>query len=431
MKNFLLVLFSMLISIPTFAVGGEQEYIIKFKNNIQQKSLFDLHSAKYLIKSFIYDLNMTVVKSSDANAIQHLKGLLGNDVEYIVPNKKVYLYADTVTAAKTPKKEGSELWGMKAIHAPEAWGVTMGSRDVVLAISDTGTWFDHNDLKNNLWVNKGEMGKDAKGKDKHKNKVDDDGNGYIDDLYGYNFETNTGNPLDNHYHGTHVAGTIGADGTNNSGIGGVSQLVSIMTAKFLGMDGSGTDEGAVNTIIYAAKNGAKALNCSWGDSEYSQAIDDAIQFAQDKGMLVVVAAGNDGHNNDKNMSFPANSTHENVITVTSADAKGELSYFSNWSKTLVDIAAPGENIYSTWNPMQSPLRRDWYYEISGTSMATPHVTGTIGLMYAANPKLTWRDVKNILLSTATPMPKLKDKVSSGGYLNAFEAVKAAKAFVTP
>ncbi|MCC6278485.1 MAG: S8 family serine peptidase [Oligoflexia bacterium] len=417
-----------MVAMASQSAQGSQ-YIVKFKSSIKNKNVSALNALSGGVQSLIPQLNMAVVEATE-NDTKRIKNNLASDVEYVALNGKRFLFQQDNRVM--PQADTDELWGLQAINVKGAWNITTGSRDIVLAVSDTGAWLQHFDLENNLWKNKGEIGKDANGKDKTKNKIDDDGNGYIDDVYGFNFETNSSTPAENHYHGTHVSGTVGAVGDNNNGIAGVNKLVSLMTVKFIGADGWGSDEGAVRTIIYAAENGARVLNCSWGDTAPSQPIEDAVKFAMDRGMLVVAAAGNDGTDNDKSPHYPSNIALDNVISVAATqDRDHGLAFFSNYGKKTVHVAAPGHNILSTWNPMHSLLRRVWYYEISGTSMAAPHVTGTLGLMYAANPKLHWRDAKNILLSTVTKVPKHEGKIISGGVINAAAAVQAAKALATP
>lgn len=398
-------------------------YLIKLKKPVTSRALNTLTSLGLEVKNTIPEINVVV-----ANATPELSkklALQSELVEYVEPN---YL----VRASAKPDiydQSGGRLWGMKQSGAIDAWrNLTTGSPDVVIAISDTGIWPDHFDLQPNMYKNPGETGLDANGKDKAKNKVDDDGNGYVDDHSGWNFETNNNSPRDDHYHGTHVAGTVGGRGGDKQGIAGVAWNVKLMPVKFLGSDGYGTTEGGIGTIIYAAKMGAKAVNCSWGGDGYSQALYDAIEFAKSKNTIVVAAAGNDSTNIDKKPDYPAAYTNENLITVAATFAGNkELAGFSNYGTKLVHIAAPGDHIYSAFNPLYKTLYCEkWFCHLSGTSMAAPHVSGAIGLMYSVNPKLTYKEVKEILLATAVKHPKLATKVASGGTLQVCDAVKAAK-----
>ena len=427
MKMKLILLFAFVF----VSVNGHasNSYIIKLKKSsvrtqgaITVQSLRALNQLGVKIRSTIPELGMVVGELAPAQAALFAQAAQGM-IEYIEPNYKLPLFKSRSNPASYD--ETGQLWGMKVINAAGAWTVTTGSKSVIIAVSDTGAWKLHPDLQENIWKNPGETGKDSNGKDKSTNGVDDDGNGYIDDVIGWNFETDNNDPRDDHYHGTHVSGTIGA-AHNGFGVVGVNWNTSIMVVKFIGGDGSGTSENGIRTIIYAAQNGAKALNASWGGDDYSQAFVDALDYAKERGMLFVAAAGNDGTDNDKIPAYPASYENENVISVASISGFDQtLSYFSCYGLKSVDLAAPGERIFSTFNPMYSSAHRDWYYYLDGTSMAAPHVTGAVGLIYAANPKLNWRQVKDILLSTVTQSQKLKSKILTGGILNVEAAVKKA------
>jgi subtilisin family serine protease len=227
------------------------------------------------------------------------------------------------------------------------------------------------------------------------------------------------------FHGTHVSGTIGAVGGNRSGIVGVAWHVSLMPVKFIDSDGTGTYSGGIGSILYAVDHGAKVINCSWGGNDDSQALKDAVDYAKSKGVLIVAAAGNDGTDTDSAPLYPADLDCDNVISVTSIfDETGTLSYFSNYGVETVDIAAPGERVYSTFNPTYQ-LDRVYYEYLDGTSMATPHVSGAIALAYAANPHLTWREMKDLVLSTGRKTAKLEGKIKSGAILDVGALVTAA------
>lgn len=395
-------------------------YLVKFKKDVSSMGQRILAGAGIKIEARYPQLKLirTDVNPFESDLTVADRFLLRSMIEYVEPNFR----------AKTVSTQGDlwKLFNYKMINAPVAWETTKGSKDVIVAVSDTGIWI-HPDLKDNFWVNQGESGKDANGVDKSKNKIDDDGNGFIDDTRGWNFVTNTKNPIDDMYHGTHVAGTIGAVGNNDLGITGVNWSTSLMAVKFLDKFGSGTYEGGIATILYAVDNGAKVVNCSWGGDGYSKALKDAVEYAKEKGVLIVAAAGNDRQDADKNPLFPAAYDNENIISVASIDDnKGNLSPFSNWGPKSVDIAAPGNRIYSTFNPTYSTLHATYYEYLSGTSMAAPHVSGVIALLYAANPNLKWNEVKDILLSTGFKAAKLKGKILSEAILDAGSAVARAK-----
>ena len=395
-------------------------YLVKFKREVSLNNLKILSDVGVNIQVRFPQIN--VIKA-DVNPLKMNlsiadRFILASMIEYVEPNFKAKAVFDDRDLV---------LYNHKLINAPAAWQITTGSKDVVVAISDTGIW-SHPDLTDNFWMNPGEVGLDAQGKDKSKNKVDDDGNGYVDDTLGWNFVTNTKNPRDDHFHGTHVAGIVGA-GDNKIGILGVNWKVSLMAVKFLDSDGSGTYEGGIGTILYASDNGAKVINCSWGGDGYSKALREAIEYAKSKNVLVVAAAGNDSTDADKTPLYPAGYDNENIISVASIDdSKGNLSGFSNWGPKSVAIGAPGNNIYSTFNPQYSPLHRNYYLELSGTSMATPHVAGVVGLIYSVNPNLKWNEVKDIIMSTGLKAPKLKGKILSESIVDAAAAVAKAKEY---
>ena len=309
----------------------------------------------------------------------------------------------------------AELWGMNNsndadIDAPEAWDKQTGSTDVLVAIIDTGVDYNHEDLKANMWRNPGETGDG-----KEDNNIDDDGNGYVDDYRGWNFVFNRDDPMDDHGHGTHVAGTIGAIGNNGKGVVGVSWSVSLMPLKFLDRNGSGQTSGAIMAIIYAADKGADILSNSWGGGGFSQALKDAIEYARDKGSLFVAAAGNDGQNNDKSTNYPSNYDVENVIAIAASDRNDKMAGFSNYGRQQVDLAAPGVNILSC-------KPRDFYQLLSGTSMATPHVSGAAALLKAEYPNSTYRQLMIRLTGTVDVKSAFASKTSSGGRMNVAKAL---------
>ncbi len=298
------------------------------------------------------------------------------------------------------------------LDAPEAWDITTGSRDVVIGVIDSGVDINHPDLAANIWVNPGET---------PNNGIDDDGNGFIDDVNGWDFYDNDNTPNDGNGHGTHVAGTIGAVGNNNSGIAGVNWEVSILPLRFLGDDGSGWTSDAVAAVNYATMLkrdfgiNVAATNNSWGGGGYSRTLDRAIESANDQGIMFVAAAGNQGSNNDTNPSYPTNYDAPNVISVAALNRNDNLASFSNYGTTTVDVGAPGVSIYST-------LPGNSYGSFSGTSMAAPHVTGIVGLLNAAKPGISITEVTNAILGTVDTVQSLQGKTASGGRVNAAAAL---------
>jgi subtilisin family serine protease len=338
-----------------------------------------------------------------------------------------YVEPDFVIAPAAIPNDPSfgSLWGLNNsgqsggvadadIDAPEAWDTTTGSRSVVIAVIDTGVDYTHRDLAANAWRNPGEIAGDG---------LDNDGNGFADDVFGWDFANRDANPMDDNGHGTHVAGTIGAVGDNGTGVVGVNWQVSIMALKFLTGSGSGSTSGAIGAINYATRMrrdfgvNVVATNNSWGGGGFSASLRDAIEAGGRAGILFVAAAGNDGTDNDGTPHYPSNYGDDAVISVAATDRSNRLASFSNFGATSVDVAAPGASITST-------LPGNRYGSYSGTSMATPHVAGIVGLMAAANPAATAAEIRTAILSTTTPVAALAGRMTTGGLVNAAAAVAA-------
>ncbi len=289
------------------------------------------------------------------------------------------------------------------IKAADAWGTTTGSSSVIIAVVDTGVDYTHSDLAANIWKNSGEI---------PNNGIDDDRNGYVDDVRGWNFASSNNNPMDDHGHGTHCAGNIAAVGNNNLGITGVCWNARIMPLKFLNASGNGRVSDAISAILYANRMGAQVISNSWGGTQYTQALKDAIDASS---AVVVCAAGNSGQNSDQYPQYPAALSSSNIISVAATDNKDNLAGFSNYGTSSVDLAAPGVNIRSTYKNGQ-------YQYLSGTSMATPYVSGVAGLLKAANPSMTKNQIRDRILNTVDRLSSLSGKVATGGRLNAAAAV---------
>jgi subtilisin family serine protease/subtilisin-like proprotein convertase family protein len=271
------------------------------------------------------------------------------------------------------------------ISAPEAWNTSTGTRHTIVAIVDTGVDYKHPDLAANMWHNPRGSG---------------------DGLYGWNFINNSGNVMDDNGHGTHVAGTIGAVGNNGIGVVGVDWNTQIMALKFLDSTGTGYLSNAVKAINYAVAHGANVINASFGGGGYDAAMAIAIANAKAHGVIVVAAAGNDGTNNDTSPEYPAGYSGDNVIAVAATDRNDRLASFSNYGPNSVDIAAPGVSIYST-------LPGGKYGTYSGTSMAAPHVTGAIALIWDAHPSWNYRQVVIAILHSTDDIPSLDGKIAHG------------------
>jgi thermitase len=297
-------------------------------------------------------------------------------------------------------------WGLTNTKAPshidavDAWKITEGSSNVVVAVVDTGVDANHVDLKANMWRDPARKG---------------------ENIYGWNFVTDKPNPIDDHGHGTHVAGIIGAIADADSGASGVAHKVSIMAVKYY----SDSNPGSVNlkntirALNYAVDHGAKIINYSGGGPEFSEDEYLAIKKAEAKGILVVSAAGNEHQNTDltENYYYPAAYRLSNIISVASTDINNNLLPSSNWGKTHVDVAAPGENIYST-------LPNGRYGYMTGTSQATAFVTGIAALLLSKDPTLTPVQIKELIMSSVDRFPQLEAKLVTGGRVNAYGALLA-------
>lgn len=311
-----------------------------------------------------------------------------------------------------------QAWGLKKSDAARAWSVSQGSKDVIVAIIDTGIDVNHEDLKGNLWANAGETGLDSKGKDKATNGVDDDQNGFIDDVNGWNFVSNNPKLTDNHGHGTHIAGIVGAEAANGKGISGISPKVSLMVLKYYDPKVPNTDnlKNTVASIQYAIKMGAHIINYSGGGIEYSQEEFEAVQSAEKKGILFVAAAGNERSNSDQNHYYPADYPLKNIISVTAIDPTTEVLSSSNYGVQTVDIAAPGQNILSC-------LPNNSYGLMTGTSQATAFVTGAAALIISHKKQyFKAEDVKKYVLATGDTSSSLLAKTKTSRQLNLFKAL---------
>jgi thermitase len=310
----------------------------------------------------------------------------------------------------------SKNWGLKISDALKARGITEGSKDVVVAVVDTGMDINHKDLKNNLWTNPGESGVDKNGADKASNGVDDDKNGFIDDIHGWDFVTNSNRVNDNHGHGTHISGIIGAEGGNNFGITGIASKVSIMVVKYYDPKVPGMNlENTIKAFKYATQMNANIINYSGGGVDYSQQEYEAIRKARSKGILFIAAAGNEHSNSDKQKYYPANYDLDNIISVTAIDPQLQVLPSSNYGTQTVHIAAPGHEIYST-------LPGNTFGTLTGTSQATAFATGLAVLIKANNPSFQYLAIKDYILKTGDEYPWLRSKTGTSKKLNIYKAL---------
>lgn len=295
------------------------------------------------------------------------------------------------------------------LDALEAWANIKGSEEVVVAVLDSGVDYNHEDLAGNMWQRPAGVP-----------EYYDDELGRFDDLNGYDGTDAIRDPMDDNGHGTHCAGIIGAEGDNGMGVTGINQVVRIMPLKFLGRGGFGSTNDAIEAINYAIDRKANGVNvriisASWGSTSKSKALEDTIRAAGEAGILFVAAAGNDGSDNDKRPHYPSNYDLPNVISVAAMDRHDQLASFSNYGPKTVHVAAPGKEILSTW------LNGD-YREASGTSMATPYVSGVAALIIASDPQISMKSLRARILGTADALDNLRGRVQTGGRVCAANAL---------
>ena len=330
-------------------------------------------------------------------AVQELQDNPG--VAYAVTNDIVEAFGEV-----RPNDLHSNLYGMERISAPQGWADTTGDRGKapLVAVIDSGTDYTHPDLAANIWTNPNEV----------RNGKDDDGNGVIDDIHGYNAPEKSGDPSDSGSHGTHVAGTVAAVGHNGTGVTGVAWEAQLMPCRFIS-GGFGTMADAIAALTYADSQGARITQNSWGGTNPNQALVDALAASP---ALHICAAGNSGNDSDIKPLFPAAYPLDNILAVAATDDKDQLAGFSNYGAQAVDLAAPGVNTYST-------IPGGEYGTKSGTSMATPHVSGAASLVLTKFPHLTNEELKDRLMFSTDRLPHLEGKVVSGGRLNLARALE--------
>ena len=436
----------------TLALNGQNMYksnelLISFKETTQNggysisaestgcskiKTLNELGTEVWCIPDTLTFAGDTVIGIE--NIADYFESFVGV-VKYAEPNYEV-------TLCGVPNDSYySELWGMNKISMPEAWDTQEGDSDIIVGVLDSGIDWSHEDLKENIWQNLAEdadedgsvlewTGSEWILDPDDENEIDDDGNGYVDDLIGWDFYNDKNKPIDNCGHGTHVAGTVGALGNNDIGVIGVSPNIKLMSLKAFEVTpfneclGSSTFVSEiVEALNYATKMGATISTNSYGGFGYSQTFKDAIDLAGEQDHLFVAAAGNDNANSDLIPLYPAAYNSPNIISVAATDENDNLAVFgfpyaSNYGATSVDLAAPGSLILST-----TPGNNYEYY--FGTSMAVPHVVGAAALIKAQCPQLDNQDIKNAILeSVDVIIPALEGKCMSGGRLNVSNALKS-------
>jgi len=390
--------------------------LVKFTSTTSGKSRArSLESAGLVSRGqFALVPGLTLAQASPGLSINQTLENLSNDVSVAYAEPDYIITLDAIPN----DADFSMQWGLNStndsdIDAPEAWDVTTGNSSVVIAVIDSGVDYNHPDLQNQIWSNPNEI---------PNNGRDDDANGFIDDVRGWDFATNDNDPMDEHNHGTHVAGVIGAQTNTNpsQGIAGINWNVQIMPLKFMNAQGAGSTSAAIQAIDYAVANGAVVSNNSWGGGGFSQALFDAIQAANRQNHLFVAASGNEGIDTDATPHYPSSYNLPNIISVAASDMQDQLATFSNFGARTVDLAAPGFQIHST-------IRQGAYAAFSGTSMASPFVSGVAGLILSQNSSLTVTQLKAAILDNVDPVGGLSGQVATGGRLNAFTSVTGVTA----
>jgi len=413
----------------TIDINGQKcvngHIIVKFKrdpNNkiaedvaVNRQMLIEKYKAtvkkQWRIGAELWSIDTLQMPDATKNILDSLKRL--DYIKYAEPD--FIVYADIIPNAYILPNDPQydSLWGLNQIHAPLAWSNSTGDSSMIVGIIDSGIDYNHQDLQTNIWTNTSEI---------PNNGLDDDNNGYIDDIHGWDFCNNDNDPMDDFGHGTHIAGIIGAVGNNSIGITGVNWSCKMASLKFLNSSGNGEISNMISALEYAITNNIKITNNSYGRECcecFSQAEYDAIQLASDSNIVFTASAGNKGHSNDFNFSFqhpsyPASYDIANIISVASNNLDDELSLFSNFGEISVDLSAPGESIYST-------LPGNSYGIKSGTSMSTPYVVGAIANIWQLHPQLSNIEIKQHLLETVDIIPSYEEKISSLGRLNFYGA----------
>jgi subtilisin family serine protease len=421
--NPLKILICLALLLPLFSYGQKlengavkDELLVKFRAGVTDVASREVASRNGgVVLERLADLGWQRIKlPAGTNLGAAIADFLKNSkqVEAAQPNYYYHLLA-------TPNDVSyGSLWGMVKISAPQAWDLSTGSSSVVVADIDTGLKYDHEDLAANVWTNSGEI---------NNNGLDDDNNGFVDDFYGYDFFFNDPNPLDEHGHGTHTAGTLGAVGNNSIGVVGVNWNVKIMAIKIYDSDGFGTTSAmlinAYNYVRMMKNRGVniRVTNNSYGGCDeacgYDQATKDAIDALGNAGVLQIFAAGNDGMNIDTTPSYPAAYNSPWIVSVANSTQSDARNASSNFGAVNVDLAAPGTSVLSTFN------NGSGYATLSGTSMATPHVAGAAALLAANDPNLSVASLKATLLNTVDQLAAWNGVVKTGGRLNVASALQ--------
>lgn len=413
------------------------ELIIRYKRGDRDshtiESMGNMSRRGRTVKRSWARLRMTHYKLEPNKSVEQAIQEISQDpnVEFVEPNYYLEKATDDVPAEILSKDQFSELANSfeqnndqvdaqamsysqtgAPIYVPEAWAqMTNISYQPIVAIIDTGIDLNHSSLSDAIWVNPGEI---------PNNGIDDDGNGYVDDVNGWNFVNKNNNPQDCDGHGTHVAGIVRGTTQNILSSPMASAKIKLMPVKFLDCNGNGTTSDAVQAIYYAVNNGAKVLNNSWGGSSFSGSLLTAITYSYNQKVSFVAAAGNYSSNNDTSPTYPAAYTVPNIIAVAATTDLDTLASFSNYGANSVQIASPGVSVYSTWPG-------NGFATLSGTSMATPFVSGIVAIMSREKPTMNGYQLKQIALASVDLKANLNGYVKSSGRANALTSLISAKA----
>ena len=415
-----LVLAMLVVAVPAQAAppAASGRLMVGFKKSVstdrQQRLLAGLGGRISQRFKSIRGGRLVVVRPRSGRATNALRKRLARSSEVAYAEPDFFLFS---SADKTPDDPFYPLQYALIdspddhdIDAPTAWGTRSSCAKV--AILDTGIDTDHPDLKSNVY----------KSEDKPNNGKDDDKNGYVDDTYGLNVIKGKGSGEDDNGHGTHVSGIVAGRGNNDVGVSGTCWSSKLLAVKFMNSKGKGSTSDAIAGIDYAVKQGFKIINCSFGSSSKSSSLHDAVDYAQNHNTLLVVAAGNDGENIDKHPLYPASYSDSNILAVAASTSEDGLADFSNFGSAAVDVAAPGDNIYSTY-------LGGGYRTLSGTSMAAPYVAGVAALLRKQQSDATYGNLRYAIRHKVDKPPALNGKVAYDGRLNAEKALGAIASIV--
>lgn len=389
--------------------------LVKFQPDTEPAFRAALHGrfGGTLIQTFRLDRDLELVRFPEVTDVGALIDLYQRepDVRFVEPDLVYH------TQILPNDARFGDLWGMHNtgqagglvdfdIDGPEGWDINTAAPGIVIGSIDTGVDINHEDLAANIWTNPAEVA---------GNGVDDDVNGYIDDIHGWDFLSNDNNPQDDNSHGSHTMGTATAVGNNGAGVAGVAWSAGIMVLKICNAGGGCDLSAAVAATDYATENGARLSSNSWGGGGFSQAMKDAIDRANAAGVLYVAAAGNNGSNTDASPFYPASYDSPNILSVANMTRFGSRSSSSNYGLTSVDLGAPGTDIWST-------TPNNGYGSKTGTSMACPHVAGALANVMGFNPTLGHLEYKDILMQSVVPSDDLAGRSVTGGVLNLKKAL---------